>query len=303
MVPHLINFIEQSKHVTESIIVLSGAITIARAVFVPSHLLPLLPTILQQGMNNPGDFYLIPSILDILMAIADTRAIDFGALMSDKVIAFVQSIISEEEFSEQADPLLRIFYKQHDPSIQEHIHVQKLPVLVHFLFKNGIPTSKYVMALVMGGAVKSMVHEINDLLTWKVEMISAMQRLSFFGAEEIVARPGMVKLLVTYVAKEWPIPAATIVWMLTLRKRSRRKMTEEDKKNVGKFAVDFSALSASKHMQHLKTAILTNLHASGTLLPHSHLLRHLNAIGWIEIISNLRFCVNGLRQKLVSNVS
>jgi hypothetical protein len=260
--PQLVRFINESSFLSFSIKILDGLVQVARVPFQTTILIPLLPKILSFARKE-NDHHLNLAIVHLLQAISSSHGFNPKVLLSEDMIAFLQHV--DGPISALADPILSALYSLHDSTLSEARRNQKLPVLANFLYKNGIPTCKYYIALLKGNAVGKLLHDINDYSkNIKEDQIHALFRLSFFGAEEIVARPGMINVLLNQTAKEHPLVATNIAWMITLPKRSRRKITEADRAILRKFVAEFDVLSASKQMQHMKNAIMFNLDSPGT---------------------------------------
>ena len=189
------------------------------------------------------------------------------------MITFIQHVQSAEICSPSMDGLIN--------RISSTLYLKQMPILVNFLVKDGVQTSRYVPALVEGHAARSIIRQLqrqNQLLTsFHAELITFLRRISFFAAEEIVESGGVLCMIRLAIGPMHMIKALDVkemiavlwmlielLWIVSMRRRSRRLLTAADRSAIINFVTGLNLSPLDSNTHHLRDAILFNLHSSGT---------------------------------------
>ena len=268
----LLKFITTSTNLSDAIITLSFAINIVGLPFDVATLLPL-PDIVAYGTqqlklneDHHWDHHLAWGIVGLLLAVAEAPRLETTTLLQPEVVTYLQLVRSIEPMHRFLPSLLNMMYHNHD---RKPLETPIPPVLSNFLYKDGACTAQYIMALLEGGAMRSLLNHISHVDTICNDALSALYGLSFLGAEKLLDYKGSIHLLLHKVAKQAPLVALGVAWFLSLRKVARRKMTVSDRELLRDFASEFGLPKHDRYTDLLKIATILNMESSGMHHPYS----------------------------------
>jgi hypothetical protein len=257
IIPSVMNFIKNSKRVVEAVEVLYGIRFIAGCLTPLPNLIPYLATIFSHVRETNYDIPAINSTISLLFVVSQIP--NNTALMDDSVVAFLQYVRSGAIYVPIMDDLLKKLTSQPDKRIE---NIEQ-PFLTNFLQKNGIPTSRYIPALAEGRAAHSSIRFLEQ--HFDSTTLDALCKISFFSAKEIVEEGG-IRCLLKLANVAHPLKVMAVFWMISLRKRSKKLISESDCNEMRNFVNGVCISQENKQDQNLKSAILFNLAYSGTFL-------------------------------------
>lgn len=219
----------------------------------------LLSTILEQ-VRPISDTLLAQAVVTVLVALANPTTLDL--MLRDDVITFLQSVCTAGLHLFNMDLFLRQLISKHDPTYAKELKSNNpptSPLLSFFLIRDKKRTLTFAKALADGGAARAILGLLKE--SPASQNISSLLQLAFFACEEIVEHNG-IRILLACISDQMDNSAhqlVSIIWILTMRKRSRKKIPSAEKDGLHTFL--------KENFFPLKKAILFNLNSSGTFTP------------------------------------